>query len=301
MNPREIIAQAWVYTMKEGGLRRWGFASSFISTILNVLILTVQTWFIISYLQDSPVGYTTLNRVLLSVMPIGAYIGFLVFLAFFICFSWLFPHVARGSIIGLAAKCHRQEEVKGGLVLGLYNFFGLFAVHELLVLSGITSVISLCSIALRFTGSFAPVFIIAILCIWMITLLFEFLWIFSEEAIVIHKMTVPAAIKKSMKLVVSHLGHIVFLMLLLFFIILRIIGNLLMIVIVPGIIIILGYFLTKLVSPIVSYSISSIVGFIIIGIASYFFAYIDVFRQTVWTITYMELSKLKDLDVIESE
>jgi hypothetical protein len=33
-------------------------------------------------------------------------------------------------------------------------------------------------------------------------------------------------------------------------------------------------------------------------IASYFFGYLHVFQHTVWTITFMELRKHKDLDVI---
>ena len=34
--------------------------------------------------------------------------------------------------------------------------------------------------------------------------------------------------------------------------------------------------------------------------ASYFLGYVTVFKHTVWTITYIELSKLKELDIIEA-
>lgn len=299
MNPREIIAQAWVYTMKEGGMRRWGFAASFFETLLSVQLASYQSWLFYSYIKGTSINYLALQRQAVDQIGFTAFISILVTLGMIWVGGWLFPHLARGAIIGLAAKCHRKEAVEGGLVLGVYNFFSIFAVHQLLILSGITTVISLISLALRFGGSIAPVVIIAVLLLWSFTLILEFFWIFSEEAIVIHKIGVRPAIRKSVKLVISHLGHIVFLMLLLFFIILRIVGNLIMVILIPGITIALGFTLTQLLSPIVSYSIAGVLGVLIVGIASYFFAYIDVFRQTVWTLTYMELSKLKELDIIE--
>lgn len=301
MNPREIIAQAWVYTMKEGGMRRWGFASSFVETLLTLELVSYQTWLAYSYWHNKPAGLLHLKTILINTIGLNGFIAVVTGVVLLAIIGWLFPHIARGAVIGLAAKCHRKEPVQGGLVLGVYNFFAIFAVHQLLVLSGITTVISVCSIAIRFGGSIAPIVVIAIIGLWLFTLMLEFFWIFSEEAIVIHKISVPAAIRKSIKLVISHLGHIVFLMLLLFFIILRIVGNLLMVILVPAIIIALGTGLAQLFSPIVSYSTAGMLGIIIIGISSYFFAYIDIFRQTVWTLTYMELSKLKELDIIESD
>jgi hypothetical protein len=299
MNPREIIAQAWVYTMKEGGLRRWGIANSFFQTMLSVIVLTLQVIFIWSFLQGEPITYLELQRRALQIMPLWLYGTLLGFTAMFTITAWLFPHIAKGAMIGLAAKCHRQEPVVGGLVLGVYNFFPIFGVHQLLVLSGFMTVLSAVSLVVRYTGDVAPVFVAIIAIIWLCTLVVEFFWIFTEESLVINKLGVKQAIKKSVKLVLSHLGHVMFLFLLLFFIILRIASNLLMVILLPLIIIGIGFLLARLLPPLVSFGISSLLGIGLIAIASYFFAYIDIFRQTVWTITYMELNKLKELDVIE--
>ena len=62
-----------------------------------------------------------------------------------------------------------------------------------------------------------------------------------------------------------------------------------------------GLLLTKVFSPVLSYSIGSFIGLILVATGSYFFAYVTVFKQTVWTITYLELSQIKDLDVIHEE
>lgn len=299
MNPREIIAQAWVYTMKEGGLRRWGFANSFFRTMLSVQLLAFQVIFLWSFFQGEPIGYLELQQRILEHIPFGLYVTLLSIIGTFTLIAWLFPHLAKGAMIGLAAKCHRGEPVIGGLVLGVYNFFAIFGVHQLLVLSGVMTVVSAISLTVRYAGGLAPVIVVAILILWLFTLILEFFWIFTEEGLVIHKLGIKGAIKKSVKLVISHLGHIMFLFLLLVFIILRIAGNLLMIVLLPAVVIGIGFLLAQLMPPLVSYSISSVLGIALIAVASYFFAYIDIFRQTVWTITYMELSKQKELDIIE--
>lgn len=303
MKPRDVVAKAWEITNKEPQLRRWGFISAFLETLLNAKLLVYQVWFAYSYfIVKDPIGFFTLEKVIMDALPLWAFIILAISFVIVVIIEWLFPHFARGAIIGLAAKSYKGEEVKGGLVLGVYNFFPLFGLHEMLVLSGVSTVITLISLALRYAGGAAPVLIMIIIAAWIFTNLLEFFWIFAEEGLVITKYGVKETIGRSVKLVLSHLGHVVFIMLLLFFIILRIIANLLMIIIVPGVVLGVGYLLVWLLPSVpaaIPYSISGLLGIVIIFLASYFFAYLEVFRQTVWTITYMELNQLKDLDIIE--
>ena len=300
MNPRAIIAEAWAITRREPQLRRWGFASAFFETLLNVKLLIYQLWFIYSYIWlGEGIGFFEVESVLFRSVPHWVFWTFIVSLIIAVIIEWLFPHFAKGAIIGLAAKSYRKEEVKGGLVLAVYNFFPLFAVHELLVLSGLSTTITLISLALRYGGAAAPVTIMIIVAVWIFTNILEFFWVFGEEALVVTKTGVRQAVARSVKLVISHLGHIVFLFLLLIIIMLRIFANVLMVIIVPGVVFGIGYLLTWFLPHVVSYSITTLLGLAIIFLTSYLFAYLEVFRQTVWTITYLELNRLKDLDVIE--
>ena len=302
MSPREIIAKAWAITRKESQLRKWGFASAFLETLLNAKLFIYQVWFVYSYvvLKD-PIGFFTIEAILLEHLPRWLFITIAVFFLLLLVVEWLFPHMARGAIIGLAAKSHKNEEVKGGLVLAIYNFFPIFAIHEFLFLSSITTAVTLASLSIRYGGEVAgPVGVVIIATTWVLMNIIEFFWIFAEEAVVIRKEGIKCSISRSFKLVISYLGHVVFLLLLMLFIFLRIIANLLMVVLVPGIVMGVGFLLTFLIpSQVISYGIATLIGFAIIGLASYLFAYLEVFRQTVWTITYIELNKLKDLDVIE--
>jgi hypothetical protein len=70
---------------------------------------------------------------------------------------------------------------------------------------------------------------------------------------------------------------------------------------IPAIIVAVGVLLANVFSPTLSYPIASIVGFLLVIAASYFFAYLHVFKQTVWTIAYLELSDKKDVDIIVGE
>lgn len=302
MTPREIIAKAWAVTCNEGQIRRWGFASSLLRTLLNVKLLVYQVWFAYSYfVLKSPIGFFTIEEKLLEVLPFWLGVTIIIFLLVLVGVELIFPHFAKGAVIGLAAKSVKKEEVKGGLVLAIYNFFPIFAAHEVLVLSGVTTVITICSLLLRYAGGMAGFGISLVLTLWLISLILEFFFIFVEEAVVIRKAGLKDAMGTSFKLVISHLGHVVFLLLLMYVILLRIVANILMVVLIPGIVVGVGFGLATLLPAGLSYAISTVLGLIVIVAASYLFAYLEVFRQTVWTITYMYLSKLKELDIIEDE
>ena len=302
MNPREIVAKAWAITTKEAALRKWGFASAFLETLLNAKLLTYQVWLVYSYfILKDPIGFFTIETTLLKYLPMWVAVTIIIIFVILVVIEWLFPHFAKGAIIGLAAKAHRKEEMKGGLVLAVYNFFPLFAIHELLFISGLTTVVTICSLLLRYGGAAAVPGMIIVSVLWLAGNILEFFWIFAEEAVVVRKLGIRQAIARSCKLVISYLGHVVFLILLLFVIMLRIIANLLMVIIIPGVVLGVGFLLTLFLPHIISYSIATLLGLAIIFFASYLFAYLEVFRQTVWTLTYIELSRLKDLDVIEVE
>jgi len=291
-------------TKKEKQLRRWGFSSALLETLLNIKLLIYQSWFFYLYvIRGETISFFAMEELFLKYMPATAAWTLIITIFTLVAIELVFPHFAKGAIIGLAAKSHTKQEVKGGLVLALYNFLPIIIVHELFVLGGISTVITIGSLMIRYGpgGDFLLLPMGMMAFFWILSNVLQFFSAFAEEAIVIHKLGPFAAIGKSMKLIISHLGHIVFLLILLLVISLRIIINIVMILIVPGIVIGIGVLLTQFLPTVLSYSVGTVVGLILVAIASYFFAYLTVFRQTVWTITYLELSSLKDLDIITDE
>jgi len=300
MTQREIIAEAWSMTQRERKIRAWGFASELLETLLDTKLLVYQTFFVYTYIQGDPIGFFAVEEYLMRVLPLWAFITFLAAFVLLVILEIFIPKMCLGAIIGLAAKSHKKEEVKGGLVLALYNFLPLFAVRELFVLGHITIMITIISLVVRYmpSGLHIPIVVLAFI-FWFFSNIFRLLAIFAEEDIVIRKSGIFTALGRSFKLIISHVGHVFFLFLLLLVISLRILLNAVVLFVLPAIIIGISVLLAAFLSAILTTILTTISAIIIILFASYFFAYVHVFTQTVWTITYMELQKMKDLDIID--
>ncbi len=300
MTPREIIASAWAITVREPQLRRWAFTSSLLETLLRLKLVGYQLYFAYEYfLHGGEVGFFDAEVWLYNTLPLWAFLIIIITFILMVVVEFFMPHVCTGAIIGLAAKSYRKEEVKGGLVLGLYNFFSIFAIHEFLTLGSVSTIVTALSLIIRYIpGAMGTLAISMTLILFACSLILRFFFSFAEEAVVTQKMGIFAAIARSYKLIISHLSHIVFLLILLFVISLRIVVNAIMVVLIPGIIVGLGLLLATILPEVISYSIAGLVGIALVVAASYMFAYIHAFKITVWTITYLELIKHKDLDVI---
>lgn len=298
MTPREIIAEAWKITTEKKALRRWGFTSAFFETLLNVKLLIYQTYFAYEQLyKGGQAGFFDVEIWLYRMVDPAVFWTIAVLFCLLVVVEFFMPHLCLGAIIGLSAKAYRKEELKGGLVLGLYNFFSIFTLHEIPILSKFTTLITVLSLMIRYIdGNVKYSAMIAAILLFCFSNIVKFFLSFAEEDVVIRKANVFEAMGRSFKLIVSHLGHIMFLLILLFVISLRIVLNALTILIIPGIVVGLGVVLTTFLSHSISYSIAGIVGFALVIVASYFFAYLHVFRQAVWTLTYLELRAKKDLD-----
>ena len=300
MTPREIIAEAWAITTREPSLRRWSFASSLLETLLSVKLISYQIYFIYKYFfVGGEFGFFDVELMIFRSWPFWAFATFVGTFVFLVVIEFFLPHLCLGAIVGLGAKAHRKEELKGGLVLGVYNFVQLFTIHEFLTLSGISTILTVGSLILRYIEGPIRFWCIGmLLLLFLVSMFLKFLFCFAQEAVVIEKMSIFHAMGRSFKLIVSHLGHIFFLFLLLLVISLRIFLNVAMLILIPGIVMGIGFFLSLFLSTVLSIVIASVLGLALIIAASYFFGYLLAFRQTVWTITYLELIKMRDLDVI---
>jgi hypothetical protein len=299
--PRAIVAEAWTIAKRERSLWRWGFASTLLETLLNLKLFGYQAWFFYSYvIRNDPIGFFAMEEMLYQYVPFGIFITTITFFLILVVCELFFPHMALGAIIGLAAKVHKKEKPKGGLVLALYNFFPIFVVREIFFLTSVSTVTTIISLILRY-GALKGFAISILLILFVVSVVLRFFASFAEEAVVIRKVGPFSAINKSFKLIISYLSHIVFLLLLLIVITLRIFMNVAMFLIAPAIVIGVGLLLTTFLPEFLSYSIAGVLGIVLVILISYFLAYLHIFKQTVWTLTYLELSEQKELDVILSE
>ncbi len=299
LTPREIIAEAWMITTTQKSLKRWGFFGSFFRLLLDIKLIAYQVYFAYAlFIIHKEVGLFDDVSLAYNSLPVWAFVTLLISFGVLLFVEVFIPSLADGAIIGLAAKAHNKEKVSGGFILALYNFFPILAIHEIFVFSGLNLLVTAVSILLRYgSGLKIPLIIVATL-LWIVSSILKFFSSFAEPGVVVQKMGIFESIGKSIKLIVSYARHVIFLVLLLLVITIRIAINGIVIILLPGIIFGIGLLLTHIVSPAISYSIAGIIGVVIVFAMAYFLAYLHVFKQTVWTITFMELSKQKELDKI---
>lgn len=300
MTPREIIAAAWAITQRERAIRRWGFVSSFLQLLLTVKLLGYQIYFLHSFLTGSKVGlFDDFEWLWASVSHTWFFIIVISFILLVIA-EFIIPNMAVGAVIGLVAKAYRKEELKGGLVLATYNFFPILAIHEILFFASWATVLSFCSMALRYIEGTAKYLVIGVLVFfWLVSNILRFFFSFAPPAVVVKRVGIFEAMGQSFKLLLSYLPQIMFLLFLLLIISIRIFINACIVIVIPFIVAGVSVALTSFFSPIASYTVAGFTGVLLVGIASYLFCYVDVFKEAVWTIAYLDLKNRKDLDVIE--
>ena len=298
LTPREIIAQSWAITTTSAPLRRWGFFGSLFEILLDVKLLVYQVYFVYSYFKGEGGGLFDIEIFLYHAIPPIAFWTLIALFLVLVVVELFVPSLASGAIIGLSAKAHNKEPQTGGIVLALYNFFPILALHELFVFSSLSILITSISIIMRYAGGLAYPLLAVASIIWIISNILRFFSSFTESGIVVEKLGVFESGAKSVKLIFGYMPHVMFLFLLLWVIMIRILINTLIITLVPIMIMATGIGLTYIASPATSFFIAGIIGFVLTIVAAYFFAYLHVFKQTVWTVMYMELIKEKELDKI---
>jgi hypothetical protein len=299
MTPRTIIAEAWHIAQNSKPLWHWGFAVSFFEALRTLQTVLTQGYYLYGYLSGTSANLSDVADALATHLPAWLLAALLLLFIALLLIGYLFPTFAQGAIIGLSAKVYRREEAKGGLVLALSNFLPLFEKHGLFVLSRTALLITIVSLMLRYLdGSMLYAGIIALLILWLISNAFSFFALFADEGIVIKRKGVFASVARSTKLNIGNVGHVTFLLLLIFLISIRIAINAALVLVVPLLVVGAGALLAFILPPLISYALASMLGLGVIILASYLLAYVSIFRQTVWTIAFLELDKGKDLDVI---
>jgi hypothetical protein len=300
MTPREIIAEAWAITRREKAIRRWGYANAFFELLLTLKLLSYQVYFLYEYIWGhGGGGFFDVEIVIYNSMPHWFFWSFIITLCVLFVIEFFFPHLAEGAVIGLTAKSKMGEDVKGGMVLALFNFFSMFAIHEIFVMGSLSTTITISSVVMRYVQGDTKVPIIVFLFVlWAISNILKFFFSFAAPAVIIDRRGIFDGMGRSFKLIISYAGHIMFLMLLLFVISLRIIFNTIIILVIPALVAGISFLLAMIFSPLVTWTIATIIAVLLVVVASYFFGYLHTFKQAVWTIAYIELRKHKDLDVI---
>ncbi len=311
MDRRKVIAEAWEFTQANKKMTVWyAFFPAMLTFLASIIYFVYQFYaFKSSPLFDNwsesftavalKTVYELVRDNLTSTLPFIIIIAVIGFLYVFI------PSFCEGAIIQLVARKKNGHSVRTreGLKYGMLSFLPLFEYSWLVRTFSLVSILGEASYVARnlpldWFQLLFPVFVLIIIT----GLIMTFLFTYTEYFIVIDGRQVFEAIVQSCKLVVNHLGETVLLSFLMLIILVRILLQIVFVFLVPGIFFAFVYFTNLLTTnadlPLLI-TIGGVLGMIALYIGSYINAVLHVFAVSVWTFTFLELSKEQTLSARE--
>lgn len=306
MNSRQVIASAWEFTRENKKLMWWyAFFPALLSTLIGIFYFIYQFF----AFKRSPLFENAQSSFLTEI--ITAIFGFLsehadllipaiIGVAIILILYALLPTLCQGALIQIIAGKHKKEAIHAihGISLGLLVFLPLLEYHLVIKSFSIYSVLTEAAFVIRNLGpggfkTLLPVFILA-LCIGIILSL---LFTYSEFFIVLEKKPVLASMGRSAKLVILSWQHTFLIAILMMIIGLRILINIVAVLLVPALMIFSAGFIATITLTKIGIAIGALISLFGLFVASYFSGILNVFANTVWTFTFLELmseQRIKD-------
>lgn len=310
MNARHLIAEAWHFTRDNRRLM-WVFA--FLPAMLNTLVGIFYLLYQFFAFKRSPLFDNAEKSFLREVIEtffnfMGSHGGLwlpliVAAIIIFILYS-LLPTLCQGSLIQIIARRKKSEHIKisEGVSFGLLVFLPLLEYHLAVKTFSFFSFLTEAAFVLRNLGvgamkTLLPVFIVGVVVAIILTLLFTY----SEFFIVLDRKPVLRSMGRSAKLVVLSWQHTFLIATLMIIIGLRILFNLIAVLLVPTLLFLsIGFFATT-TWTVVGIAVGAAVSFIALFTAAYFTGILNIFANTVWTYTYLELMGEKHTQEFMSE
>ncbi len=308
MNYRHIIGEAWEFTQNNKKMIIWyAFFPAVLTTLAGIIYLAYQFYAFKSSVLfenwDHSFGYLVVT----TAIPVlrdnfSSLIPFLILGLVILLLYFFIPALCEGAIIQLIARKRNGHPVRtrDGVKYGLLNFLPLFEYSWLIRSFSIISLMGEAGFILRNLGVgifevLLPVFIILMVIGFLLTILFTY----AEFFMVIDGCKVFESVVKSCRLVITHLEETILLSILMLIISIRIILQIIVVLLIPAIILIPAYFFASSTLPTIGFAIGGILGLGTLYVASYLNGTIHVFAATVWTFTFLELTKQEEISARE--
>lgn len=304
MDYRQTIREAWEFTQNNKKLIIWyAFFPAVFTTLAGIIYLTYQFFaFKSSALFENwehGFGYVLVTTVWEVIRDnFSSTWPFLIIAGIIVLLYFLIPSLCEGAIIQLIARKKNGQNVRtrDGIKYGMLSFLPLFEYSLLIRTFSVFSILGEGAFVARNLGmdmfnALLPVMIIFLVAGLFLTLLFTY----AEFFIVIDEGKVFDSIVKSSTLVVKHLEATLLLSVLMLIISIRIVLQLIFVVLIPVVIIVPVYLFASSTSPEIGILVGGVLGLIALYFASYLSATIHVFAASVWTFTFLELTKEEEI------
>jgi len=298
MNYGQIIKDAWHLTVESPRIKWLVLIPSFFAVLIFTIEIAWQAYLYADKYDLMEITATEGYGILLSYIVENGLVGVSILAALLIAiFMFIVPLWLQGTLILCVRHKLMSPEVPFKLRVKMLNGFGYF--FPFFKFEAATSIFSLLSItffALSIHRYFESLFHFTwpiILAYALVALVINFFLSFAPFYIVTENMKTGEAIKKSAKLVFTHLGETFAITLLMFLVNLRLLFNALVILGIP---LAIGFIFTSF-SASTATVLSVLLIFVGVSLAAYLAAIMVVFMTTVWC-TAFEVLKVEHEEII---
>lgn len=302
MKYRAIIRESWALTQNNKKFI-WWFA--FVPAVLELLVGMVYMGYQAAsfwnspYLREGAKGSHIISTVIEKALDLfhwqPSFAIFGIVLVVIVLLGYLFlPIFTQGALIQIVAhmRAGQTVSVAKGISFGFSRFLQLFEYSLFVNTFSIVGVATEASFAFRLLGP-APfevlgwIFLLFVIVVFILTLLMTY----STYYIVIDKEGVFGSIIKSGGLVIRQWHHTLFMLFLMAIIMVRIAINILVALLIPALVIAPIFLFTSATLAKIGVIVGGLIGLVVLYFASYFLSVFHMFATTVWTFTFLELTK----------
>lgn len=280
----------------------YAFLPSLLATVVGIISITYQFF----AFKRSPLFDDAPKSFLMEVIETGgsffsqhqswifpSIIGALVIGAVYL----LLPTICQGALIQLSARMRSGQHaaVAKGISLGLIVFLPLFAYHLIVNTFSFLFLFKMGGLFIRNLPSALELLMPVIIFLLIVGFILSLLFTYSEFFIVLEKKPVLASMGLSAKLVIMSWQHTFLIGILMAIIGVRVVINVVAVMLVPALL----FFSAGLLATITHTAVGFIIGGALSAVALFFASYVNgilnVFANSVWTFTFMELRQKKEI------
>lgn len=310
MNYRELIAESWIFTQKNKKLIIWyGCIPAFFELVGGILFISYQYF---AFVKSELFGYhgssflSELFGLIWTFFKSDVGRGIILLLAagvLFLLYMSLPTLFQCAAVQYIARRKNNQNVTLGdGMKHGIFSFLPLFEYHAMVKIFAFFWLLGEAAFVLRNLGMDAfrfigPVFLVVFLFGLLVSLLFTYTAFF----IIIDNKSVMGSVGASIKLVILNWTHTFLVTVLMLIIGVRIIIQLIIVLSIPAIILFFGGYLATTMLAGIGYVVAAGLGVVALIFATYLSGIIEIFSNTVWTFTFLELTEKSEISAREED
>lgn len=226
---------------------------------------------------------------------------FIAFAVIIVILYFILPPLCEGGIIGLSSAIHKKkEDVKpgDGIVIGAHHYLRMFEYRMVVGTFSFVYFLTVASLIVRKLG--VSGWLIGLMVfIFVASLILGFLFVYTQNFIVLEGHRIIPAFMGSAKLVVGNFGKTLLMWMLMLLISLRVVINIFLVFLIPVLVAAVANFLVTAVALKLGIVLASIAGVIVLMIAAYLAGVLHVFTTAAWTLTFLDLDHRRAEKLLE--